>query len=378
MKILIIAGEASGDLHGARLIREIKRFRPDAKFFGVGGEQMEMECESILCDCRSLGVVGIVEIVSQLSGIRKCFRSVKAFLKTERPDLIILIDYPDFNIRIAKAAKKLGIKVVYYICPQIWAWRRGRVKLIAKFVDKVLVIFPFEVSFYKDAGIDVEFVGHPILDSISPKISQESFKVKFGLYGGERVIALMPGSRKGEVSRILPVMLEGARILVSERGGQWRFVLILAPTINREMVDSIIEEHGGGLSVCVVQGFSYEALKSSELAFVASGTATLEAAIIGIPMILLYKLSWFTYFIAQGLVKVPAIGLVNIVAEEKFVPELIQKGATGENLAKVACSILDDPIQRQNMIQGMGRVRNALGDPGAAYRAACAILRFLK
>ncbi len=378
MKILIVAGEASGDLHGAQLIRQIKRFKPDAEFFGVGGKQMGIECTRLLCDCRFLGVVGIVEILVHLKAIRRCFKILKDFLKNQNPDLLILIDYPDFNLRLAKVAKKQGIKVVYYICPQVWAWRKGRLKLISRFVDKVLVIFPFEVPFYKNAGIDVEFVGHPLLDSVFPKISQESFKVKFGLHGGERVIALMPGSRKGEVFRILPVMLEGSRILLKDCPGLWRFVLILAPTINREAVNPLIERHAKDLNIFLVQGYTYEALKVSEIAFVASGTATLEAAIIGTPMILLYKLSWLTYIIAREMIKLPAIGLVNIVAEEKFVPELIQKDASGEKLAEAASNILDDSLKRQNMIQGMRKVRKALGEPGAAYRAACAILRFLR
>lgn len=377
MKILIIAGEASGDLYGSRLIREMKRFKPEAEFYGVGGEHMELECKELLCDCRSLAVVGLVEILTHLGAIRSCFVKVKKFLKRERPELLILIDYPGFNLRIAKEAKRFGIKVVYYICPQVWAWRKDRVKAISRYVDKALVIFPFEVQFYKDVGVDVEFIGHPLLDSVSPSISQESFKMKLGLQGGERIIALMPGSRRGEVTRILPVMLQGARRLIEGRSGTWRFILILAPTINRELIVPILEKNAQGLLISVVEGHTYEALKASELAFVTSGTATLDAAIIGVPMILLYKLSNITFFIARRLVDVPAIGLVNIVAQERIVPELIQQDAIPERLATEAARLLDDHVSRQKMIKAMARVRHALGEPGAAYRAACNILESL-
>ncbi|MBN2373629.1 lipid-A-disaccharide synthase [bacterium] len=378
MKILVVAGEASGDLHGARLISEIKRLKSNIEFFGVGGEHIKAECDELLFDCSNLAVVGIIEVLTQIRSIRCCFRILKEFIKTQRPDLLILIDYPDFNLMLAKVAKKQGIRVIYYISPQVWAWRKGRVKLISRWVDKVLVIFPFEASFYKEALIDAEFVGHPLLDYVRPEVSQESFKVKFGIHGGERIIALLPGSRKGEVTRLLPVMLDGAKRLGIERPGPWRFVLILASTIDRKMIDPLIEKLGKDLSITIVQAYTYEALKASELAFVASGTATLEAAIIGTPMVLVYKLSLLTYIIARIMINITAVGLVNIVAEEKIVPEFIQFDATGKNLADAAVRILDDPAMKQRMIQGMAKVRKALGEPGAASRAANSVMRFLE
>ena len=378
MKILMVAGEASGDLHGARLIQEIKRLDPEIEFYAVGGDHIKAEEVHFLFDCRRLAVVGIIEILAHIHTILGCFRLLKHFLKTEKPDLVILIDYPDFNLRLARMAKKMGIRVLYYISPQIWAWRRNRIRFIARWVDKMMVIFPFEVPFYQDAGIDAEFVGHPLMDSIGPSMSQESFKFKYGLRGGERVIALMPGSRKGEVLRILPVMLQGAERLVKIHQDTWRFVLIIASTIDQSIIESIIQSHIPEITVTIIRGNTYEALKSAELAFVASGTATLEAAVIGTPMVILYKLSWPTYLIGKALIKVPAIGLANIVAGEKVFPELIQEDATGENLAHEAEKILEDPERRRAMIQGLARIRLRLGEPGAARRAANAVMKFLQ
>ncbi len=377
MKVLLVTGEASGDMHGARLIHEIKKNNSEIEFFAVGGEHIKSEGAHLLFDCQRLAVVGLVEILAHISTILECFRVLKNFLRSQHPDLVILIDYPDFNLRLAKVAKKLGIKVLYYISPQIWAWRRNRIRFISRWVDKVLVIFPFEVPFYKNAGIDAEFVGHPLLDSIYPKISQESFKVKYGFKRGERVIALMPGSRKGEVSRILPVMLEGAKKVTEDNPGKWRFALILASTIDQSIIDPIIKKYKDLFSISIIQGFTYEALKSAELAFVASGTATLEAAIIGTPMVVLYKLSWPTYLIGRVLIKVPAISLVNIVAEERIAPELIQRDATGQKLAIEAGRVLTDPEYRKNIEQGLYRVRKTLGKPGATNRAANEVVGFL-
>jgi len=377
MKVLIIAGEASGDLHGAGLIHEMKMLDPHTTFFAIGGERMAAEGAHILFDCRRLAVMGFVEVLGHANTILECFRVVKDFLKAQRPDAVILIDYPDFNLRVARMAKRMGIRVIYYISPQIWAWRRGRVRFISRWVDRMLVIFPFEVPFYEEAGVDVRFVGHPILDSLRPAISQESFKVKFGLRGDERLVALMPGSRHGEVKRILPVMLEGSRRLIEHHPGNWRFALIIAPTIDRSSIDPLIQRYEDVISIVAIQGYTYEALRSAEIAFVASGTATLEAAVIGIPMVVLYRLSWPTYWIGRMLVKVPAIGLVNIVAGETIVPELIQGDATGEHLADTALAIITDHERKRLLVQGLARVRKNLGEPGAAARAAREVIQFL-
>ncbi|MGA1845202.1 MAG: lipid-A-disaccharide synthase [bacterium] len=377
MKVLIIAGEASGDLHGAGLIHEMKGLDPGMAFFAVGGERMAAEGATILVDCRKLAVMGIVEVLGHANTILECFRIVRDFLKAQRPDAVILIDYPDFNLRVARVAKRMGIKVIYYISPQIWAWRRGRVRFISRWVDRMLVIFPFEVAFYKEAGVNVRFVGHPIMDSLRPRISQESFKVKFGLRGDERLVALMPGSRHGEVKRILPVMLEGSRGLMEQHPENWRFALIVAPTIDRASLEPLIRKYADAVPIVEIQGYTYEALKSAEIAFVASGTATLEAAVIGVPMVVLYRLSWPTYWIGRMLVRVPAIGLVNIVAGETIVPELIQGDATGERLAETALAIMTDHDRRRTIVQGLARVRRNLGEPGAAARAAREVVHFL-
>ncbi len=377
-KILMVAGEASGDLHGAHLMEAIHLIDPEIQFFGVGGEQSERMGMKLLYQSQSLAVVGITEVFLKIGSIMKALRGLKKSLDRERPDLVILIDFPDFNLRLAKIAHRRGIPILYYISPQIWAWRPKRVKLIARWVKKILVLFPFEVPLYEAAGVDVEWVGHPLLDIVKPTLSEETAFQRFGLDPKQRTIALLPGSRIHEIRRLLPPLLASAELLQRE-APDLQFVLPLAPGIPQETLSPWMENIS--VPVKVVQGRTYDVMNISELVITASGTATLEAAILGKPMVIVYKVSFFSYWIGRALIQVDHIGLANVVAGKEIVPELIQNEVNPQRIAEEALRILRDPILCRKMTEAMAGVRQSLGEPGAAQRAAgivCSMLREAK
>ncbi len=377
-KILMVAGEASGDLHGAHLMEAIHLIDPEIQFFGVGGEQSERMGMKLLYQSQSLAVVGITEVFLKIGSIMKALRGLKKSLDRERPDLVILIDFPDFNLRLAKIAHRRGIPILYYISPQIWAWRPKRVKLIARWVKKMLVLFPFEVPLYEAAGVDVEWVGHPLLDIVKPTLSEETAFQRFGLDPKQRTIALLPGSRIHEIRRLLPPLLASAELLQRE-APDLQFVLPLAPGIPQETLSPWMENIS--VPVKVVQGRTYDVMNISELVITASGTATLEAAILGKPMVIVYKVSFFSYWIGRALIQVDHIGLANVVAGKEIVPELIQNEVNPQRIAEEALRILRDPILCRKMTDAMAGVRQSLGEPGAAQRASgivCSMLREAK
>ena len=366
-KVMMVAGEASGDLHGAHLMKAIQQIDPGIHFFGMGGEALRDAGMTLLYSNQSVSVVGITEVLFKLGSIRKALRGLKQALDLERPDLVILIDFPDFNLRLAKFAYQRGIPVLYYISPQVWAWRRGRVKLMARWVKKMVVLFAFEVPIYKAAGVDTEWVGHPLLDVVKPTLSEDEAVQRLGLDPQKRTIGLLPGSRKEEVERFLPILL-GAAGLLHKRIPDLQFVIPLAPGLSKTMLSPWIKKTS--VPVNVVEGLTYDVMNRAELLILSSGTATLEAAILGKAMVILYRLSSLSYWVGRMLVHVNHIGLVNLVAGRGIAPELIQRDATPERISQEALRILTDPILRRQMAESMIEVRQRLGEPGSVQRAA--------
>lgn len=371
----MVAGETSGDLHGAHLVEAIHQIDPEVQFFGVGGENLERKGMKLLYHSQSFSVVGITEALSKLGTVLKALGRLKSSLKQERPNLVILIDFPEFNLRLAKIARRKGIPVLYYISPQVWAWRHGRVKLIAERVKKMVVFFPFEVPLYKAAGVDVEWVGHPLVDTVKPTLSKEEAFRKFGLDPQRRTIALLPGSRTHEVERLLPPLLASAHLLQQEIS-DLQFVIPLAPGFTEETLSPWMRNSPA--SVKLIQGWTYDVMNLSELLILASGTATLEGAILGKPMIIIYKVSLLTSWVGRAMIRVNHIGLVNLVAGKGIAPELIQREVNPERIAEEALRILKDSVLQQKMVESLKEVRQRLGNPGAAQRAACIVLSMLQ
>jgi lipid-A-disaccharide synthase len=373
-KILMVAGEASGDLHGAHLVEAIHRIDPEIQFIGVGGEGLERAGMRLLYASGALSVVGITEVLPKIRSILKALRVLKQSLDRERPDLVILIDFPDFNLRLAKHAHQRDIPVFYYISPQVWAWRAGRVKQIRRWVKKMIVFFTFEVPIYEQAGVDVDWVGHPLIDIARPTLSREEALRRFGLDLHRQTIGLLPGSRASEIERLLPTLLDAARIL-HQKIPTLQFLIPLASSVPKAMVSPFLEET---LPVTLIEGQTYDVMNISDLLITASGSATLEGAILGTPMVVIYKVSRVSYWIGRALIHVDHIGLVNLVAGERIVPELIQQDANPQRIAEEALRILRDPVRSQQMRKAMAQVRQQLGEPGAAERAARIIYSFVK
>ena len=367
----MISGEESGDLHGAKLIEALKVHSPDLVVKGMGGERMKRS-GLVGLDSRDLSVVGIIEVIEKAPGILKAYRKLKAILKGERFDAVILIDFPDFNLRFASLAKGLGIPVIYYISPQVWAWRKKRIEKIARLVDKMLVIFPFEVELYRKTGLDVEYVGHPLMDTASSPLTKKEARSRLALDEQGSVITILPGSRTAEVRRLLPPMLGAAALIEEALTGPIRFLICAANSIEDAELDRLTEECPPTLKI--VRGDMYTALKASDAAITASGTATLETALIGTPMVIVYRVSAITYLIARTLVSVKNIGLPNIVAGKSFIKELVQADATPENIAGEILRILKDSRKRNDMIRSYNGIRASLGDGSASEKAAAAII----
>jgi lipid-A-disaccharide synthase len=369
-KVMMVTGEASGDLHGAHLMEAVQRIDP-----GMGGEALKRAGMNLLYHNQSLSVVGITEVFLKLRSIKKTLRGLKQFLELERPDLVILIDFPDFNLRLAKFAHRRGIPVLYYISPQVWAWRPGRVRLIARWVKKMVVFFPFEVPIYKAAGVDVECVGHPLLDVVKPALSKDETAKQVGLDPAKPILGLLPGSRPHELERLLPVLLDTAHLLHQEIP-DLQFVIPLAPGLTKTSVSRWM--NNAWVPVTLAEGQTYDVMNLSDLLIMASGTATLEAALLEKPMVIIYKVSSLSYWIGRALVRVKHIGLVNLVAGKGVAPELIQKDASPERIAREVLRIFNDATLRQGMTEAMTHVRRNLGEPGAVQRAARIVTSMLE
>ena len=363
----MVAGEASGDLHGAYLLEALRKIDPQVRCFGMGGDALHRAGMTLVVHHRSISVVGITEVFFKLRVILKALRELKQSLDRERPDLVILVDFPDFNFRLAKAAHRRGIPVLYYISPQVWAWRSGRVRLIRKWVRKMIVFFPFEVPLYRAAGVDVEWVGHPLLDIVKPSLSKQEALRKFNLSPDQPVVALLPGSRESEIGKLLPALLASAQLLLREIP-TLQFVIPLASGISQEILSPWVRE--SPIPVKVVAEMTYDVMNVADLLITASGTATLEGAILGRPMVIIYKVSPLSYWIGRMLVRVDHIGMVNLVAGKGLMPELLQKDANPEKIAAESLPILKDLVLRRQMTEGTEGVRRNLGEPGAVGRAA--------
>ena len=368
-RIFVIAGEASGDLHGSNLIKEIKKRRPEIDIWAVGGEKMAMAGANILIPSQSLSVVGILEVFSHTGPILSSFFKVRKWLRENRPDLLILIDFPEFNLLIAKFAKGLGIKVFYYISPQLWAWRQGRVKKIKRYVDKMAVILPFEKEFYRRFGINVEYVGHPLLDFLKNK---EEY-LKGVLFDNKKtLIGLLPGSRKREIETLLPVMLK-ASVELSKRFKDLQFILPMAPGLSREIKDFIkkkVKEASKLIDLRAEEGITYQVLSNARFSIVASGTVTLEAAILDCPIIVVYKVSRVNTFIGKLIIRIPFVSLVNLIAGKEIVPELLQEKCNEKEIIRASENLLQNDNRLSEIKKGLKDVRNRLGEGGASKKAA--------
>ena len=366
--MLMVAAEASADLHGSNLVKAMKTSCPGVIFCGIGGNNMKQAGVKILVSSSDMAVVGLTEVLQRFHTIFRAANKLKATLKTHHPDLLILIDYPDFNLYMARIAKRLQIPVLYYISPQVWAWRRGRVKKIAKRVDRMAVILPFEEQFYRERGVTVDYVGHPLLDAFESKVQSSKSKVQSSKSNVQRpVVGLLPGSRREEIRNMLPIMIRSAEIL-KIRYPDIRCLLPLAKTIEPEFIDSFIRK--SSLNIEVHQGDIYEVLDNCHIALVTSGTATLDTAIMAVPMVVVYKVTPLSYRVGKMLIKTAFIGLVNLVAGEGVVPELIQDEVTPERLADEALTLIENEHVRKNMITKLRGIRKRLGEGGASERTA--------
>lgn len=367
-RVVVVAGEASGDLHAAKLIHELGQLAPGLTASGIGGPALEKAGVQLLSRAEDLALVGFSEVFGKLGTIWRALKGLKAHLKATRPDLVILVDFPDFNFRVAKAAKRLGLKVLYYISPQVWAWRQKRAQTLAKLVDHLAVVFPFEKDFFTNTvpELPVTFVGHPLLDEEAAWAARAG--VPLPVPAGAELIGLLPGSRKGEIDRLLPLLLQAAAILRTKRP-HLHFVLPVAPGLDQAVLDPHLEANPlSGLTV--LPGRAAQVMAQSRLLLVASGTATLQAALAEVPMVVVYKTGALNYALASRLVKVAHIAMPNLIAGRDLLPELIQERANPAALAAQGLALLENEAARQDMIAGLMEIRGRLGGPGASRRTA--------
>ena len=367
-KLLIVAGETSGDQHGAHLLSALKERDPTVEVWSVGGEKLRRAGARQIVGIEKLSVIGLLEVLKKAGVILSAFRAVLRKVDEEKIRTAVLIDFPDFNLRLAKALKKRGVRVLYYISPQVWAWRSGRVKTIKKLVDRMAVILPFEQDFYRKFGMAVDFVGHPLLDSVQTTQTREDFLQSLGIASESTVIGILPGSRKREIAGMLPVFLAAAK-LMQEQLVKPVFVLPLAPTLTEDdlLANGLAD---AGVEVRVVRENRYELMAACKAVMAASGTVSLELAILNVPMVISYRVSPLTYFLGRRLIKVQYASLVNLVAGREVAPELLQHEAVPEKIARATVRLVADQAKRANLLAGLAEVRQKLGGAGASAKAA--------
>lgn len=373
----MIAGEASGDIYGADLARHLYKQR-SVKILGIGGKRMREAGVENLYDSSEISVVGFSEVLPRLKAIREAYRIVTGLIRSRGVDLVVLIDYPGFNIRVAGVAKRTGIPVVYYISPQIWAWRRGRLRLLAKRVKKMIVILPFEEVIYKDEGVDCSFIGHPLVDEILTTRPLKEAIRRYGIDKDRPVLGLFPGSRTGEIRALLPGMLKAARIIRNDCPGI-QLIMAVADSLDFKFVERIVSESPLSIQMDIkmIRGEANDVINVCDVIIAASGTITLQATLLEKPMVILYRLSPITYSIAKLLVNVKDIGLVNILAGRRVVPELIQNEASPERIAAEVEKMLRDKKYYEGIKKDLHEVRLKLGPPGASERVAKVIAGML-
>ena len=371
-RFLIVAGEASGDMYGADVALSLIRKFPDCQIYGLGGQRMRDAGVQLEGDISKTAVIGPFEVVSSLASLYRVFRRLAERVEAEPPTAAILIDFPDFNLRLGKRVKDAGVPVVYYVSPQVWAWREGRVKQLRKLVNKMLVIFPFEEEMYRKAGVDVEFVGHPLVDTVRATKSKEEFCAAYKLDPRKPILALLPGSRPKEVRFILPTLCEAAT-LIGQRKPDTQFVLPMASGLHRNLIDELIQTR----PITIVTNDTYNAVRYARAAVVASGTATLETALLGTPEVIVYRISQASWLLGKALLKVRLFGIVNIILGEEVVPELFQEKMTAEGVSNIALRLMDD-VWIQSRIRGnYEKLRRQLGSGNVADRVVDAVAKVI-
>jgi len=370
----MIAGERSGDLHGAMVASQIKSADPDAEIFGMGGARMREAGVEVIYDMTEIAVVGFLEVLKNLGTFRSIFHDLVRHVGERRPDAVILIDLPGFNLRFGPRVKKIGIPIVYYISPQTWAWGKWRIKKMREFIDKFYVILPFEVEFYRNEGIEVEYVGHPLVDVLKTEHSREEFRGKLGVGDGEKLVSMLPGSREQEIERILPLMITTAQRIRNEVPGT-KFVVPAASEYLKDMVLSMISV--SDVEMDVRTNNVYDIMNASDAAIVSSGTATLEMGWFGVPFVLVYRMSFLSYLMAKVVAKVDKIGLLNILAGKTIVTEYIQRDVRpGDVAEEITRYLIDEKVAEQKRSELLC-VRDLLGESGAAKRVADGIIEFI-
>lgn len=378
LRLMLVAGEASGDKHGAHLVEALRALQPQAEFelFGAGGDEMRAAGVETLVDAREVAIMGVLEVAAAMRKFLRAFRTLRDAARERKPDAVILIDWPEFNLRLAKRLHRDGQRVVYYISPQVWAWRSYRVRQIRRDVERMLVILPFEKDYYAGRGVQVDYVGHPLLDSVRVTATRAEFCERYDFDSAKPLVALLPGSRRKELAYILPPMIAAARQLHSSRP-DIQFVLPLAPTITHAEAERAIAAGGGAANVRVIENDTYNAVAAATLAVVASGTATLETAIIGTPLIVVYKASQLNWLLFRPLINVPFVGMPNLIAGREIAPELLQHQLSADNLAAQITSLLNNNERLTQARADLATVRARLGEASASQRAAQAILDLL-
>jgi lipid-A-disaccharide synthase len=369
--VMILAGEASGDAHAAEFVEQLRMLQPDIELSGMGSSEMIRAGVDVFFDSSIIAVVGLVEVLRHWSDIKRAMTIVKQHLDDTRPDLLVLVDYPEFNLKMARHARELGIPVLFYISPQVWAWRPKRIHKIGRLIDHMAVIFRFEKQYYEDAGIPVSFVGHPLVDKVKTGSSADTIRARLGIPAPARVVGLFPGSRHSEVTRLLPVMFASAKRMHAQ-DSELKFVLPVAATLDFDDISHQVRE--SGIDICVTRGEIYDVISCCDAIATCSGTVTLEIALLKVPMCILYKVSPISYQIMSRLVTIPHIGLVNIVARDAVVKEFLQADANPKKVSQELFDLLEDREYRARINLGLERVRKNLGSGNGARNMAELVL----
>ena len=369
---MLVAGEASGDLHGATLARALRTQAPGTRLYGMGGRAMAAEGVHLIVDATGEATVGGTEVVAGVPALYRAYRRLRATLDgADRPDAVVIIDFPEFNLRLARAARRAGVAVIYFIPPQVWAWRPWRLRLMRRVVSLVLAVFPFEPPLYRRAGVPVSFVGHPIVDALADAPSRDDARKQLELHGDAPVIGLLPGSRRHEITRVMPVMRRAAELILA-RHPDARFVVAEAPTVDRATLQAT---GAAGRAFSIVSAGTYAVMRAADLLLVTSGTATLEAALLGTPMVVCYRLSRLSELLFRPLVRIPWISLANITLGRAVVPELYQRTLSAESLAREALALLESPAALATQRDAFAELAGQLGAPGVGARAARQVLQ---